>query len=314
MHQLTASLEDRVDPMIGVAVAIAAISTSAILVRWSQAPSIIKAFYRVLFMTAAVAPFAFRDREGFRSMSSRDLLFAVVTGFALALHFASFFESLEWTSVAASVTLITMQPVFVVVGASLLLDERVNSRLIGGMILALTGAFGMSVGPIVIDPLLSDGDVIRALATSFTGDTAQLYGNVIALAGAILGAIYVLAGRTLRQRTSLFVYTFIVYGMATVGLGVLVVSAGASFGGYPVIEWVLFLAMALIPGLLGHTVINWALKYVKSSVVSVSFLGEPVGSTFLALVLLDEAPEGVTVLAAIVVLAGVYITSRARTH
>ena len=123
MYQWTASLEERVDPMVGLAVAIAAISTSAILVRWSGAPSVVKAFYRVLFMAIAVAPFALRDVDDLRAISGCDLVFAMVSGLALAVHFASFFESLEWTTVAASVTLITTQPIFVGIGAAALLDE-----------------------------------------------------------------------------------------------------------------------------------------------------------------------------------------------
>lgn len=299
--------------MVGVAVAIAAISTSAILVRWSEAPSIVKAFYRMLFMTAAVAPFALRDRADLRAISGRDLGFATVAGLALAVHFASFFESLEWTTVAASVTLITTQPIFVVVVAATLLDERLTPRMVGGMGVALTGAFAMSIGPLVIDPLFGGGEALHALVTAFADSTTQLYGNALALGGAVLGAIYVLAGRSLRQRLSLFLYTFVVYAVSTVTLGVLAVGTGTPLLGYAPTEWVLFLAMALLPGMFGHTVINWALKYVESSVVSVSFLGEPVGSTLLALVLLGEVPAPVTVVGGAVVLLGIFVTSHART-
>lgn len=298
--------------MIGIVVAIAAISTSAILVRWSDAPSVVKAFYRMVFMTAAVAPFALRDRDALWAISGWDLLFAVISGLALAAHFASFFESLEWTTVAASVTLITTQPIFVVVVAATLLDERLTPRMIGGMVVALAGAFTMSVGPLVIDPLFGGGNVLAALGTSFGDSTAQLYGNAIALAGALFGAVYVLAGRSLRQRLSLFTYTFVVYAVSSATLGVLAIGTGSELLGYPSTEWVLFIALGLLPGMFGHTVINWALKYVESSVVSVSFLGEPVGSTILALALLGEIPEAVTILGGMVVLLGIYVTSRAR--
>ena len=298
--------------MLGIVVAITAISTSAILVRWSEAPSVVKAFYRMVFMTAAVAPFALRDREALRAISGRDLGFAVVSGLTLAAHFASFFESLEWTTVAASVTLITTQPIFVVVVAATLLDERLTARMVGGMVVAIVGAFTMSVGPLVIGPLFGGGDVLAALLASFGDSTAQLYGNAIALAGALFGAAYVLAGRSLRQRLSLFTYTFVVYAVSSAALGVLAIGTGNELLGYQSTEWVLFLAMGLLPGMFGHTVINWALKYVESSVVSVSFLGEPVGSTILALALLGEVPEVVTILGAIVVLLGIYVTSRAR--
>ena len=312
MNRWTASVEERLPPMAGVAVAVVAVSTSAILIRWSGAPSVVKAFYRVLFTTAAIAPFALRDRGRFRRMSRRDLGFAVVSGVALAIHFASFFESLEWTTVAASVTLITTQPMFVGVGAAVLLDERFSVGMAAGILVAMAGAAVMSVGPLVAEALWGGGDVVAVVSTAFAGSTTRLYGNALALGGAALGAVYTLAGRSLRQRLSLFVYTFIVYGVCAVALGSFAVGTGASLSGYARREWVLFVAMALVPGLVGHTVINWALKYVRSTVVSVSLLGEPVASTFFAFVLLDEVPEVVTVLGAAVVLFGIVITNRAR--
>ena len=312
MNQWTASLEERFNPMVAVAVAVIAISTSAILVRWSGAPSIVKAFYRVLFMTVAVVPFALRDVDGLRAISGRDLGFAVVSGLALAAYFGSFFESLEWTTVAASVTLITTQPIFVGVGAAFLLNERLTSRMVVGMVVALAGAFAMSVGPLVVNPLFGGGDIISAVVTAFADSPAQLYGNALAFGGALAGAIYTLTGRSLRQRLSLFAYTFIIYTVCTVALGFLAVGTGAQMLGYAQTEWILFLAMALIPGMFGQTVINWALKYVESSVVSVSLLGDPVAATILALVLLGEVPEAVTILGGIVVLVGIYLTNRAR--
>ena len=135
--------------MAGVAVAVVAVSTSAILVRWSGAPSVVTAFYRVVLTTVAIAPFAIRDRGGFRAVSRRDLGVAVVSGVALAVNFASFFESLAWTTVAASVTLVTTQPVFVGVGAAVLLDERLSGGVAAGILVAMTGAAVMSVGPAV---------------------------------------------------------------------------------------------------------------------------------------------------------------------
>jgi drug/metabolite transporter (DMT)-like permease len=298
--------------MAGVAVAVVAVSTSAILVRWSGAPSVVVAFYRVVLTTVAIAPFAIRDRGGFRAVSRRDLGVAVVSGVALAVHFASFFESLAWTTVAASVTLVTTQPVFVGVGAAALLDERLSGRVAAGILVAMTGASVMSVGPTVAGAVAAGGDVGAAVSAAFAGNADRLYGNALALAGAALGAVYTLAGRSLRQRLSVFVYTFIVYAACAAALGAMAVGTGASLSGYARREWVLFAAMALGPGVVGHTVINWALRYVRSTVVSVSLLGEPVASTVLALALLDEVPGVVTVLGAAVVLCGIAITTRAR--
>lgn len=284
--------------MGALAVAVVAVSTSAILVRWSQAPSAVKAFYRVLFTTLLLAPFVGRYDDAVRSLSRRDLGVAVVTGVALAAHFATWFESLAWTSVAASVTLVQTQPIFVGIGAALLLDERLSGRMAAGMLVAVGGAALMSAGEL--------------LGGGATAGPAPLYGNGLAVTGALMAAGYVLAGRSLRQRVPLIPYVLVVYAVcAVVLLGVLLVQ-GHPLVAYPPVEWLLFLGMAVGPGLFGHTVINWALKYVESGVVSVSLLGEPVGSTLLALVLLGEVPGPWTVAGGGVVLLGIYVTTRAR--
>lgn len=303
-----ATLEERTPPMAALAVSIVAVSTSAILIRFSDAPSIVKALYRVVFTTLLLAPFAVTHyREEFGKLSSRDALVAVVTGVALAAHFAAWFESLEWTSVAASVTLVQSQPLFVAVGAAVLLDERINRRMVAGILVAVAGAAFMSLGGLLSGAVLAG--------------ERPLYGNGLAVVGAVMAAGYVLAGRSLRQRVALVPYVTVVYSVCAVVLfAIALVEVGGSgvsstvtaLTAYPPEEWLLFLAMAVGPGIFGHTVINWALKYVESSVVSVTLLGEPVGSTLLALALLAEVPDAFTVVGGTVVLAGIYVTAMGR--
>jgi len=291
--------------MAALAVAVAAVSTSAILVRYSAAPDGVKALYRVLFMTALVAPVALgrgRDRAALRSLSGRDLAVAVAAGGALAVHFFAWFVSLELTTVAASVTLVQTQPVFVAVGAYLLLSEPPERAAVAGIGLAVVGAGVMALGE----------------AGSLTGDSAV--GNALAVVGAVMMAVYVLVGRDLRQRVPLFPYVTVVYAAAAAVLLALVTVRGLDASGgvaaylldYPPREYLLFAAMALGPGLLGHTVVNWALEHVESEVVSVTLLGEPLGSAALAVVLLSEVPPPATVAGGAVVLAGIYVTARAR--
>jgi drug/metabolite transporter (DMT)-like permease len=282
-------------------VAILAVSTSAILVEWSRAPSLVKAFYRVLFTTLVLLPIALAresDRTAFRRLRGRDLLVAVASGVALAVHFASWFESLRWTSVAASVTLVQSQPVFVAVGAWAILDERVTKKTVLGIFVAVAGM-----------ALLSGGDALFGAA--LRGDR-PLYGNALALLGALCYTVYVLAGRSLRQKFPLLPYVIVVYGVCALVLLVATVGRGHALTGYETREWLLFLGMAVGPGLFGHTVVNWALAHVESSVVSVSLVGEPVGSTILAVFLLSEIPTPTTVLGGAVVLAGIYVTTTAR--
>ena len=288
-----------VPPLAALALAVVAVSTSAILIRWSRAPSSVAAFYRVLFTTLLLAPVAVvRYREAFARLSMRDWLVAALSGLALAAHFAAWFESLEWTSVAASVTLVQTQPVFVALGAACLLEERLNRRIVLGIGVALAGSVLLSVGD-----LLSGG--------AFAGSN-PIYGDALALVGALAAAGYVLAGRSLRQRLPLIPYVIVVYTVSAIGLLGWTVGQGASLGPYPPREWLLFLGMAVGPGIFGHTVVNWALAHVESSVVSVTLVGEPVGSTLLALLLLGEVPPAMTAVGGVVVLLGIVLTARAR--
>ncbi|ELY92460.1 DMT family transporter [Natrialba taiwanensis] len=288
------SSELDVTPYAALAFAIFAASTSAILVRWSTAPSSVAALYRVVFTTALVAPVALsRHRDEFSRLARRDIGFAVIAGIALAVHFAAWFESLNHTSVAASVTLVQTQPLFVALGAGLVLGERVSRETVVGLAIAIIGAAAMSFGDAGEAPL-SD---------------ATMYGNALAVLGAVTVAGYVLAGRSIRQRVSLFPYVTVVYTACAVTLFALVGVQGHDFVAYPAREWLLFLGMAIGPGVFGHTVVNWVLEYIESVVVSVAWLGEPVGATVLALALLTEVPDLITVVGGLVVLAGIYVTT-----
>ena len=299
MSSLSTRLDHPTAPLVGLAVAVLAVSTSAILVTWSEAPSLVKAFYRVLFTTLLLAPFAFSRHAGdFARIRRRDVLVAIASGVALALHFATWFESLNWTTVAASVTLVQAQPLFVAVGAWALLDERVTGRTVVGILVAVAGMVVMSVG-----------DLVSGVAVAAP---RPLYGNALAVVGAVTAAGYVLAGRSLRQRIALLPYVTVVYSVCALVLLALTVAEGHALLGYPAREWLLFLGMAVGPGLFGHTVINWALAHLESSVVSVSLLGEPVGSTLLALVLLGQVPTLATVVGGAVVLGGIYVTAGSR--
>jgi len=290
--------DDRVPPMAALAVAVTAVSAAAILVRWSEAAASVVAFYRVLFTLALVAPFALGSRrDEFRRLSRRDAAAAVVAGVALAVHFGAWFESLAWTTVAASTTLVQTQPIFVALGAYLLLGEVVDRRIVVGIGGTVAGAVAMALA----DPS----------ASVAVGGDASL-GNALAVLGAATGAVYFLSGRSIRQRVSLFPYVTVVYATCAATLLGVVLVRGHPLLAYPRREWLLFLGLAVGPGVLGHTVVNWALEHVRSTVVSVTLLGEPIGATLLAAALLGEVPAPLTLLGGAIVLAGIYVTSTAR--
>ena len=286
--------------MAGLVVAICAISGGAILVRLSNEPPAVAALYRVLFTTLPLLPVAvWRYRDDFRRITARDFGFATLAGVALAVHFAAWFESLAWTSVAASVTLVQSQPLFVAIGAWLVLRERVTSRMVLGIVVAVVGIATMSLGDLLGGVLIGPD---------------PLYGNALALLGAVMAAGYVLAGRSLRQRVALVPYVVVVYSVCTLTLLAVVLAAGHPLSGYPPREWLIFVGLAVGPGLFGHTVINWALGHLESSVVSVSLLGEPIGATLLALVVLAEIPTQFTVAGGVIVLVGIYVTASDRSQ
>ena len=289
-------IKERTPPMAALAVAIAAVSTSAVLVRWSSAPAVVLALYRVALTTLLLSPLLFtRYRGEFGAFRRRDWLVATATGAALAVHFAAYFESLAWTSVAASVTLVQSQPLFVAVGAAVVLGERIGRRRAAGIAVAVVGMVAMSAGDLLAGAAVRGED--------------PLYGNALAVLGAVMAAVYVLVGRSLRQRVAVVPYVLVVYSACAATLLAVAVAQGLPLTGYGRREWLIFLALAVGPGLFGHTVVNWALEHVESSVVSVSLLGEPVGATLLALVLLAEAPGPMTVMGAVFVMAGIYFTS-----
>ncbi|WP_435335745.1 DMT family transporter [Haloarchaeobius sp. TZWWS8] len=288
-ENVSSSRLTRVPPTLALAVAVVAVSTSAPLIELSQAPSSVKALYRVLFMTALVTPVALRrNADDFARITTRDLGIALVTGIALAAHFALWFVSFEFTTIAASATLVQTQPLFVAFGAWALLSERVTRQTVVGILVAVAGAATIGLG-----------------APTSSAAPQPLLGNGLAVGAAAMASIYVLAGRSLRQRVNLFPYVSIVYGACTVGLFGLVLYEGHDLTGYPATEYLLFLGMAVGPGIFGHTVINWLLERVESSVVSVSLLGEPVGSAILALAIFGEVPGLATVVGGAIALVGI---------
>ncbi|WP_049937337.1 DMT family transporter [Haloplanus natans] len=296
-----------VPPLLALGIAVLAISTSAILVRWSDAPNVVKALYRVSFTVGALVPLTVRDRASIGQIRRRDSVVAAAAGVALAAHFVLWFRSLDHTTVAASVTLVQAQPAFVAVGAWLLLGERVSRRGALGIVIALVGMAGLSFGPtirVAVDPGVTAAGVV----------VGTQYGNALALLAAVAVAAYYLAGRSLRRRLGVLPYVAVVYTVCALALLVVAVARGLPLLAYPPHEWALFVGMAVGPGVLGHTVINWALGHLESHVVSVTLLGEPLGSTVLAVVLLSEVPTVGTLVGGAVVLAGIYVTASARRY
>lgn len=272
-----------------LATAVVAISTAAVLVRLSDAPSLVLAFYRLGLATLILAPVALLHGESRRALvglNRRDAIRLAGVGLVLALHFAAWFESLSHTTVAASVVLVTLHPVFVGLASQRLFDEGLGQPGWVGVAVALVGGV-----------VITGADARLGLGNA--------YGDLLALIGAAAAAAYFLAGRGYRQRMPLLAYVVPVYAASTVGLGAASLAAGREMIAYPLQEYAIFLALALVPMILGHTLLNYALGYVSAPVVATTVLGEPIGSSVLAWLILGEVPPALTALGAAIVLTGI---------
>jgi drug/metabolite transporter (DMT)-like permease len=278
---------------VALAGGVVAVSFSAIFIRLADAPAMAMAFWRNLIATALIAPIALvRHRDEFRRLSRREFAIAAASGVLLAAHFATWIPSLQYTTVAASTVLVTAAPVFVAIGSTWM-GEPVTRGAAVGIAIAMAGTLVVSGGDIGVSG--------RAV-----------FGDVLALLGAIFAAGYFLIGRNLRQRLSLLVYVTVVYATCTVVLAVVMVAGGTPFSGYPAATWGLFVLMALLPQILGHTVFNYLLRDLDPTVVTVGIMGEPVGASLLALAIFGEVPSWWTVVGGAFVLAGIYVAVTAQ--
>jgi drug/metabolite transporter (DMT)-like permease len=287
---------------------ILAVSTASIFIRFAQeyAPSLVIAALRLTFASLILAPIALsRHRPELSRLTRRDLILGLLAGVFLALHFATWITSLEYTTVASSVVLVTTTPLWVALLSPIVLKEPISRPVVWGMVLALGG--GMIIG-------FSDacrwenGLLCPPLGNYFQGQA--FLGNFLALVGAWMAAGYLLIGRRLRVKISLIPYIFLVYGMAAIVLVLIMLGSGETPFGYPPQAYFWILLLAIIPQLLGHSTFNWALKFLPASLVSVTLLGEPIGSTILAFFILDEIPSLPEMVGAVFILAGIYLASR----
>ncbi|HHY09259.1 MAG TPA: DMT family transporter [Firmicutes bacterium] len=268
-----------------------AISFSAVLIRLAEAEPAVIAFYRLFFSAALLAPWALRQRGRAQiSFSQLGLIFGA--GVLLALHFLFWMTSLEHTSVASSVVLVTTQPLFVFLLSLIFLKETPARSMWAGLILALAGS----------------------IAVVFSQDSlgqSRLFGNVLALLGAVMMAAYFLVGRKVRQKVPLALYSALVYGASSVVLALFILLRGLPWAGYPGRTWLMFFLLALFPTVLGHNSLNWALEYLPATMVSIVILGEPIGASISAALILKEIPGWLELLGSTLILAGIFLVWRA---
>lgn len=270
--------------------AIVAISFAATLIRLAAAPAIVIAGYRMLFSTIVLLPFVLSSNETMaelRRLGGVDLALLSLSGLFLSLHFMSWIASIFLTGVASSIVLVTTTPLFVALYSVFVLRERVPVLFWVGLGLAALGAL-----------VIGGGDI-------FEGGM-RWKGDLLALLGAIAAGGYFIVGSRLRKRLSLLAYVFPVYLTATVIIFAVALSWRLPVGGYRGETYLYTFLLAVVCQIMGHTLFNWALRHVRATFVTIGILGEPVGASLIAFLVLGEMPLTREIAGGVFILAGLF--------
>lgn len=273
------------------------ISVSSILVRYSTAPSSLTAAWRLIWTVLLMTPAVFGSSSVRREMKGLDrktVLLSILSGVFLAIHFSVWFESLQYTSVASSTTIVCTEVIWVSIGYCLFLRGRLHPKAMLAIAITLAGSF------------------LIALSDAGAGED-NLYGDILALVAAIAVAVYTLIGRRVRSNVSTTAYTYIVYTACGAVLALLCLTGNHGFLAYGPSCIVVGLLLAVCSTILGHSIFSWCLKYFSPSFVSASKLCEPVAAAAMAAVLFGEGVSALQLLGGGFVLGGVLYYSRVET-
>lgn len=263
-------------------------SFSAIFVRFATAPSVVLVVYRMLFAVIVLFPaMLLRHREELKQLTRRDVFLCVCSGCFLGLHFLTYFESLRYTDVASSVTLVDMEVFFVALGTHFLMGTKISRRGWAGIVAVFLGSIIITLGGV-------------------KGGSNPLYGDLLALIGAVFVACYTVLGKISRSRLSTTVYTTIVYAAGTITVLVAALWKQIPLTGYGSRNLLCGLGLAVFCTLLGHSIFSWALKYEDAAFISAAKMLEPVYSSILAVFLFHEVLTLQTGIGAVLIIGGIW--------
>ena len=281
-------------PHVTLLVGVLAVSFAAIFIRLAEAPPLVIAAYRLAIAAIVLIPFAAtKPMKQLSRLSRRDILLVLLSSVFIALHFGLWITSLDYTSIASSVVLVTCHPALVAIASYLLWRERLNRLTISGIVIALFGVIFINYGGLVF------------------GSRAML-GNLLAvIAGFSMGA-YLIIGGQLRARIGILSYLAIIYTGSALMLLVATLISGHSLAGYSPNTYLMLVLLALVPQLIGHSCLNLTVRLIPVTLVSVAILGEPVGATLLGCFILGEIPTTREVVGGLLILGGIFLVLRQR--
>ena len=276
-----------------VLLGVVGVSLSAVLVRWSTAPSLVLALYRMAFAAILLFPVVgLRHREELRRLAKKELLLCLISGAFLGMHFAAYFTALQYTAIASAVLLVDVE-VFFVALCSIFLFRQKLPKLAW---LAIVLTFG--------------GSILVAFADAGVG-TDPMRGNLIALSGAFFMAVYTMIGTVCRRSITTTLYTFLVYFSAAVTLLAATLAGGTPVLGHGTVNYLTALGMTVFCTLLGHSVFSWGLRYLPAAFISTVKLMEPVFAAVWGLLLFREVPGWMIVTGGAVIILGIALYGRA---
>lgn len=275
--------------LIVIFIGVISVSASAIFVKLADTTAGTTAFYRMFLSVLIMLPlFLNRHVHELKQLVKRDWIFSSIAGVLLAFHFILWFESLNYTSVASSTVLVTLQPLFAVFGTYFFFKDRVGAKGILAMAIAIGGSVLISWGDFKVGGTVFYGDILALIACAFvTG--------------------YMLFGQDVRRRVGLTTYTMIVYTVSTITLALYVWIKGETFIVTRPMDWFWFVLLAIVPNLLGHNLFNWALKYVSANTISIAILFEPVGASILAYFIFAEKLIATRYIGGSIVIVGILL-------
>ncbi len=285
-----------------IAMGVLAISSSSIFIRYAQSegiPSLLIGAGRLVIAALLLTPFVLsRYQNVLKSLKPQDWGLALLSGLFLALHFATWVSSLEFTSVLLSTVLVTTSPIWVALLEFFFLRFMPTRWVIVGLMIAIAGGLVIAAG--------SSGTV--AEDTTRTYD--HLRGGALAIVGSISVAVYLVVGRKLRAKMPVIPYIWLVYGCSGIIMSAVVLLAGIPITGYSSEGYLWLLACAIFPQLIGHSTLNYAIGYISATLVGMVTQLEPIGSAFLAFILFSETPTFVQILGSAIILGGVMLASQ----
>ncbi|WP_410511395.1 DMT family transporter [Paenibacillus sp. BR2-3] len=266
-------------------IGIVAISFSSIFIKWSTAPVSVQGMYRLLFTSLLMLPFARSYSGAVFVLRKKDWIMLVSSGVMLALHFLLWMGSLKYTSVASSTMIMALEPVFIMLGAYFLFREKTALSALLAMSIAIAGVMFIGWGDVGIS-------------------ADNLKGDLLSIGGTAAVAVHMLIGQKVVVRMPSYLYSLIVFISASIVFAIYNLVMGIPFFAYPPREWGIFLLLAVVPTVFGHILFNWLLQYVSATTVSMNILGEPVGASILAYLLLGEQLTGLQWAGSMLVMSG----------